>query len=214
MNQQERPSRVQEVASDAHFSLSSRSVIKPPGCYSFSLTLLFGLLAGLLIGALGTLLYISSAHDTSAPTPQSVPAQAAFVVQLTPTYLSQVITKEMSSASIPGNLKNIQVTTAHGMPVTISGDEQIDFMGFVVAKRVTMQLQPFIRTCRVQVSITHADFSGIPVTSFVAPFEQQINQQLSSSSNNSVLPKGFIYCVTDVHTETKGLFVTYSAQLA
>src|SRR5438309_917336 len=98
MNQQERPSRVQEVASDAHPSPSTRSARNRPGCSISFLTLLLGLLAGLFIGALGTLLYISSAHDASAPTSQPVPGQAAIVIQLTPTYLSQVITKEISSA--------------------------------------------------------------------------------------------------------------------
>jgi hypothetical protein len=214
MNQQERPSRVQEVASDAHPSPSTRSARTRPGCSISFLTLLLGLLAGLFIGALGTLLYISSAHDASAPTSQPAPGQAAIVIQLTPTYLSQVITKEISSASVPGNLKNIQVTMAHNAPVTISGDDQFNFMGLGVTRHITMQMQPVVHACQVQVGITHADFSGIPVTSFVSPLEQQINQQLSNRGNNSLLPKGFIYCATDVHTETNGIFVTYSARSA
>jgi hypothetical protein len=212
MNQQERSSRIQEVTSNAHLSLSSRFPRNRPGCSFSFLTLLCGVLIGLFIGSLGTLLYISSAHDASAPTSQSVPGQAAIVIQLTPAYLSQVVTKELSSASIPGNLKNIQVTMAHSAPVTISGDDQINFMGFAVTRRITMQLQPVVRACQVQVGITHADLSGIPVTSFVSPLEQQINQQLSNRGSSSLLPKGFIYCATDVHTETNGIFVTYSAR--
>jgi len=214
MNQQERSSRTQEVASDARPSLSTRPARNRPGRSFSFLILLLGVLVGLFIGALGTLLYIASAHDTSAPTSQSVPGQVAIVIQLTPAYLSQVITKDMSSASIPGNLQNIQVTMAQGAPITISGDEQVDFLGFSVTRRATVQLQPVVRACQVQVGITHADFSGIPVTAFVSSLEQQINQQLANGGSNSLLPKGFIYCATDVHTETNGIFVTYSARSA
>lgn len=212
MKQQERSSHVQEATSDAHRPLSTRSTRSRPGSSFSFLTLLLGVLVGLFIGALGTFLYIASVHDVAAPTSQSVPGQAAIVIQLTPAYLSQVVTKEVSSANIPGNLKNIQVTMAHNAPVTISGDEQVNILGFVVTRRATMQMQPVVRACQVQVGITHADFSGIPVTSFVSPIEQQINQQLSNKGSSSLLPKGFIYCATDVHTETNGIFVTYAAR--
>src|SRR6185437_6130606 len=107
-----------------------------------------------------------------------------------------------------------QVTMAHNTPITISGDEQVTILGFAVTRHATMQLQPVVRACQVQVGITHADFSGIPMTSFVSPLEQQINQQLSNKGSSSLLPAGFIYCATNVHTETNGIFVTYSARSA
>jgi hypothetical protein len=103
---------------------------------------------------------------------------------------------------------------AHGAPITISGDEQVNILGFIVTRRATVQLQPVVHACQVQVGITHADFSGIPMTSFVSPLEQQINQQLSNKGSSSLLPQGFIYCATNVHTETNGIFVTYSARSA
>ncbi len=211
MDQQEQAPRAQEMTPAAHFSLPPQSARPRVGCSFSCLALLLGLLSGLLIGTLGTLLYISSAHDTSAPPSQSVPDEAAIIVQLSPTYISQIVTKEASQASIPGSLKNIQVTTAHSAPITIGGDGQISFMGFMVTKHVTIQLQPVIRACQLQVSITHADLSSIPVTSFVSSFEYQINQQLSNNSKSSSLPQGFVYCVTNVRTETSGIFVTYSA---
>src|SRR5713226_3433048 len=105
MNQQNRSPRIQETASVAHSELSARSTKSRAGCCLSWLALLLGLLAGLLVGALGTLLYISSAHDVPAPSSQSVPAAAAIVVQLSPTYLSQMATKDVSQANIPGNLK-------------------------------------------------------------------------------------------------------------
>jgi hypothetical protein len=140
-----------------------------------------------------------------------MPGDASIVVQFSPTYLSQIVTKEVSQASIPGSLKNIQVTMAHNAPITISGDDQMGFMGFEVTKHITIQLQPVIRACQLQVRITSAALSGIPVTFFVSSFEQRINQPLSNSINRSSLPQGFTYCVTNVRTETNGIFVTYSA---
>ena len=100
---------------------------------------------------------------------------------------------------------------AHNTPITISGDDQIGFMGFEVTKHITIQLQPVIRACQLQVRITNVALSGIPVTFFVSSFEQQINQPLLNNSNRSSLPQGFTYCVTNVRTETNGIFVTYSA---
>jgi hypothetical protein len=199
---------------EATFATYMQSAKKPrAGCSFWScLLLLPGLLAGLLIGAVGTLLYISSIHDTPVPAAQSVPSAAAIVVQLSPTYLSQLATKEASQANVPGTLTNIRVTMAHNAPVTISGNDQISFMGIAVTRPVTMQMQPVIHACRLQVSITHADFSGIPLTSFVSSFEQQVDQELANNADDSLLPKGFVYCVTNVHTEANGVFVTYSAR--
>jgi hypothetical protein len=214
MCQQDQPSRTQEMTSNARFPLSKRSARPRIGCSSF-LMLLAGLLVGLLVGALCTLLYISSIHDATAPTSQAVSGQtAAIVIQLTPVYISQVITKDISSASIPGNLTNIQVAMAPKGPITITGNEQINILGFAVTRPVTVHLQPVVHACQVQIGITHVDFSGISVTSFVTPLEQQINQQLATQNNNSMLPKGFLYCATDVHTEKNGIFVTYSARPA
>ena len=211
MDQQEQHAHTQETTPATHFSLSPRSG-RPRAGRTFSwLGLVLGVLAGLLIGTMGTLFYVSSAHDASAPPSQSVPSEAAIVVQLSPTFISQIITKEVSQASIPGSLKNIRVTMAHDAPITISGDDLISVVGFVVTNHITIQLQSVIRACQLQVSITHADLSGIAVTSFVSSFESQINQQLANSSKNSSLPQGFTYCVTNVRTETNSIFVTYSA---
>jgi hypothetical protein len=212
MDQQEQRSHAQESTPAAHFSLSPQ-VGKPRAGRSFSyLALLLGLLSGLLIGTLGTLFCISSAHDVPMPPSQPVPSEAAIVVQLSPEFLSQIATKEVSQVSIPGGLKNIQVTTAQNAPITIGGDEQISLMGgLVVTNHIIVQLQPVIRACQLQISITHADFSGIAVTPFISSFERQINQWLSNESKNSSLPQGFTYCVTNVRTETNNIFVTYSA---
>lgn len=211
MDQQEQPPHAQETTPATHFSLSPQSGRPRAGCSFSCLALVLGLLSGLLIGTLGTLFYISFAHDTSVPPSQSVPGEAAIVVQLSPTYLSQIVTKAVRQASIPGSLKNIQVTMAHGAPITISGDDQMSLKGFVVTSHIALQLQPVIRACQLQVGITHADLSGIPATPFVSSFEREINQQLSNSSKSSSLPQGFVYCVINVHTETSGIFVTYSA---
>jgi hypothetical protein len=212
MDRQEQSPYTQDTIPVTHFSSAPQSE-RPRAGRSFSyLALLLGMLLGLLFGCLGTLFYISSVHDVSVPPVQSAPDEAAISVQLSSTYISRIVTKEASRAKIPGSLKNIRVTTAHNAPITVSGDDQMSFIGLAITNHMTVQLQPVIRTCQPQVHITHADISGIPVTSFVSSFEAQINQQFSKSSKNSLLPRGFVYCATNIHTEPSGLFVAYSAK--
>jgi hypothetical protein len=212
MDQQEQPFYVQGTLLTTHFSHAPQSGKRRTSRSFAVLVLMFGLLTGILIGALGTLFYVSSTHDVFVPPSQSVPSEAAIIVQLSPTYLSQIVTKEVNQTNIPGSFKNIQVTMVHSASITLSGDDQLSLMGFSVTNHMLMQLQPAIHTCQLQVSITHADINGIAINSFVSSFEHQINQQLANNSKNSSLPQGFTYCATNVRTETNGIFVTYSAK--
>jgi hypothetical protein len=214
MSQQERSSRDLETTPHARFPRSERSIRYRSG-YCSLLMVLASLLVGVLVGILCTLLYISSVHDVSAPVSQTLPDQTpAIVLQLTQAYLSQVVAKDISSANLPGHITDIHVTVVSNAPITITGNEQVIILGFTVTRPFTIHLQPVVRACQIQIGITHADLSGIPITTFVSPLEQQINQQLTNQGNSSMLPKGFLYCATDVHTATNGVIVTYTARSA
>ena len=212
MSHYQQPSDASDMEPTARLPFNARSS-RPRGGFPMScLALLLGILLGVLLGFFGAFFYLSSAHDVPAPASQPVPGEAAIVVQLGPTYLSQMAAKEASQANIPGNLQHVQVKLTHDAPITITGDDQFSLFGFAITRQISMQLQPTIHACSLHISVTHADFAGIPVTSFVSTFEQQINQQLSSSTDSKSLPQGFVYCITNIHTETNGIFVTYAAR--
>lgn len=167
-------------------------------------------LLGILVGVTGLLLYaLSIANDRPAlatPTPGN---SDAIVVQVSSTYMTRLVAKNINASGLPGTISNVQVTMSHNGPIVVNGDDQMNVLGVTVPAHFTLYLQPVIRSCQLQVHVLRADMGTIPVTGFVAPFEDQINQQLEVKS--SALPDGFVYCATGVRTESQGMFISYSA---
>lgn len=141
----------------------------------------------------------------------SMPGASAgdIVIQVGPGYITHLVAQDLLTAGLPGTVKNVQVTFARGDQMNIDGDDQFSIVGIGFTRHFTINLQPYVRNCQLQVHVLHADLSGIPVTSFVASFESQINQQLLVKTTD--LPQGFTYCNTGVRTDPTGLFVIYSA---
>ena len=173
-----------------------------------SLSMLF--LIGLFVGVLGVLLYfLSISADLQPLSLPSTPQTGSIVVQVSNTYISQIVQKNIQSAGLPGQVQNIHVQLAHNQPITVTGDDVTSVLGINVTRHFTILLQPYIQLCQLHVHVLRADLSGIPVTGFVATFEGKINQQLQVKVSN--LPQGFIYCTVGVHTETNAVFIVYSA---
>lgn len=85
----------------------------------------------------------------------------------------------------------------------------MDMLGLTITRQFTITLQPFIQNCKPRIRVLHADMQGIPITGFVASFEDQINQQLQFKTSD--LPPGFVYCATSVQTTNNTLEVGFSA---
>jgi hypothetical protein len=170
-------------------------------------------LLGLVIGATTLLAFVLFAGGADRPPLAQSPSSAndALVVQLSKTYLTQITQRNIKSTAIPGEIKNIQLSLTHAGPITVSADSTMSVLGFSTTKQFSVQLQPVVRNCKMEVRVLHADMQGIPVTSFVASLEGQINQQLQL--NVTDLPDGFNYCAVKVRTEPEGIFIHYSASL-
>lgn len=170
-----------------------------------SLTFLLGILIGvgaillyaLSIAGNGQILITSTSHEGGD-----------IIVQVEPAYITHVVASDLQSSGLPGQVSNVKVTLARGNQMTIAGDDQFTLLGVGVTRHFTVVVQPLVNHCQLQMHVLHADLQGIPVTAFVANFEGQINQQLQVKPTN--LPKGFVYCITAVRTDPKGVFVTYS----
>jgi hypothetical protein len=177
------------------------------GCAVLStLTFLLGIAVGIVV-LLALVLFSSSER---APLPSAKPSgKEAIIVQLSKTYVTQLIERNVKSARLPGEVKNIQVTLTRDAPIAVAGDVDVSVLGFVTTRRFTLDLQPVVNDCKFSIHVLRADLEGISITSFVATFESQINSELQFGVED--LPKGFTYCAVGTRTDPQGLFITYSA---
>lgn len=167
-------------------------------------------LVGLLAGILAVLLYAFTISFDSQPINAPTSSQpTSIIAQVSSTFISQLVGKNLQSAGLPGKVQNVHVNLAHNSPITVTGDDVVTILGISSARHFTILLQPYVQACQLHIHVLRADFSGIPITGFVTSFEGQINKQLQVNISN--LPKGFLYCTTGVRTESSAMYITYSA---
>ncbi|HEY3992402.1 MAG TPA: hypothetical protein VGM01_05925 [Ktedonobacteraceae bacterium] len=168
---------------------------------------LLALLIGLAIGLTSVIWYgLSGEGPLVAVLPA---AQGNLVVDANKDFVSQLVLSNLANAGIPGHMQNVTVTLKHGALIVIQGEDVYPIFFTSITKPFTVDVQPYTHNCILQVRITHADFSGIPVTSFVQSFQSKINQQLAEKPTG--LPNGFTYCTVGVSTEPGGMYITYQA---
>jgi hypothetical protein len=186
---------------------------RPTGRTVWLRTLLFAgiFLLGVVVGAVTVLFYALPIANEGQPISSSTLSSSdAIIVQVSATYIAQLVGSTIRSTGIPGTVSNVQVALIHKGPMTVTGDDELELMGVGVTKHFRLVLQPLARSCQLQVHVLHADLGGIPMTGFVAMFESQINEQLQIKPSS--VPGGFKYCATNVRTEAHELIVTYSAE--
>ncbi len=168
---------------------------------------LVALLLGIIVGIASLFLYGLSGDGKTVPVPG--PGRTDISVVADRAYITSIVSTNLREAGLPGTVENVQVDLASGDQLTINADDTFNFLGFAFTKHFTVIVQPYIGNCALQVHVTHADLSSIPVTGFVSSFESSINQQLLQKPTD--LPAGFQYCATGVSTQPAGLLLTYSA---
>jgi len=176
------------------------------------LNILIGLVAGIVIGVGGFLLFllsITSGAPGVTPASQGVNGNLTLTVQFSQAYLTKLAQQHINGAGLPGSVSNVQVKTTHNAPIVITANDQIGILGLTVSRPLTIDAQPYVQSCRVYMHVTHADLAGVSLTSYAASLENQLNQQLTI--NSSTLPRGFSYCATSVSTEDSGVLVTLTA---
>jgi hypothetical protein len=165
------------------------------------LTLLIGLAAGLT-----SVIWYGLSGEGALVT--VVPAaRGNVIVDANKDFVSQLIRTNLLKAGLPGKVQNIRVDLKHGASIIIQGDDVYPVFFTSITKHFTVDVQPYVHACILQVRITHADLAGIPVTTFVQTFQSQINQQLASKPAG--LPGDFAYCIVGVSTEPGGMYITY-----
>ena len=164
---------------------------------------------GMTTALLIVLLVLLSLSKDIASISQPPLSQGDIVIQVGTSYITHIVSQDLRTAGLPGTVKNVRVTFVRGDQMNIDGDDQFSVVGISFTRHFTINLQPYVHNCQLQVHVLHADLSSIPVTSFVASFESQINRQLLVKTTD--LPQGFTYCNTGVRTDPSGLFIIYTA---
>ena len=167
---------------------------------------LLTLLLGLALGLTSVIWYGLSGEG---PLVTVVPAQGNLVVDANKSFVNQLVLNNLANAGIPGHIQNATVTLKHGALIVLQGEDVYPVLFTSITRPFTVDIQPYTQNCVLQVRITHADFSGIPVTTFVQSFQSEINQQLGEKPTG--LPEGFAYCTVGVNTEPGGMYITYQA---
>lgn len=165
------------------------------------------LLLGIAIGIISLLLFGLSGEGQALPVPG--PGKTDISVVADKAFITSLITVKLRQSGLPGTVQNVQVDLASGDQLTINGDDGFNIMGLGFTKHFTVIVQPYVSNCSLQIHVTHADLSSIPVTSFVSTFEASVNQQFQQKPTS--LPQGFQYCATSASTQPTGILLTYSA---
>lgn len=168
---------------------------------------LVALLLGILIGIGSLFLYGLGGEGKVLPVPG--PGRTDISVVADRAFITSIVSMNLRESGLPGTVENVQVDLASGDQLTINADDAFSVLGISFSKHFTVIVQPYIGNCSLQVHVTHADLSSIPVTGFVSAFESNINAQLQQKPTD--LPQGFSYCATSVSTQPAGILLTYSA---
>lgn len=168
---------------------------------------LLALLIGLAIGLTSVLWYGLSGEGPVLVIPPSV--RGNLIIEADKEFVTQLVRKDLANAGLPGKVQNVSVDLDHGAMIVIQGDDVYSVLGVTISRHFTVNVQPYVQSCLLQIRVTHADLGGIPVTTFVQSFQGNINQELAQKPTG--LPGGFTYCTVGVRTEPGGMFVTYQA---
>ena len=171
-------------------------------------TLIF--LIGIAVGIAAVLLFILLISGNQPPVPvarsAASPTAGHVIVQIDAATITPLVEQSLQAAVTPGNITNVQVQFAEGAQMTITGNYDYNVLNAQVSNPFTIELQPLVNECRVQVHILHADFARVPATRLAALFEDKLNQKLQS-----ILPTtagNITYCLTAIHTDPAGLSAT------
>jgi hypothetical protein len=168
---------------------------------------IIALLVGVVLGVTALFLFGESGVGPIMSVAGS--SKGDIIVEADRIFITQLVTKNLTSSGMPGQIQNVNVNLTQGSQMIVSGEDAFTILGVQVNRPFTFTVQLYVSSCFLKIHIIHADFSNIPITSFAQSFESQINQQLKQKPEG--LPGGFQYCTTGVRTEPSGIFVTYAA---
>jgi len=199
----------------ARYLDSSYTGTRQPGSTGCILLPTLTCLIGIAVGIAAVLLFILLISGNRSPMPVATPvtshAAVRVSVQVDAATITPLLEQSLQAAVTPGNITNMHVQFAEGAQMTITGNYDYNVMMAQVSNPFTIELQPLVNECQLQVHILHADFAGVPVTRLAALFEDKLNQELYTLLHT--IAGNISYCLTNVHTDPAGLSTTFTVIL-
>jgi len=165
------------------------------------------LLVGIVLGAVATVLYALTLGGNVSPLITPPTQVGNIVIQIDSPFIAHLVEENLQTSRMPGRIKNVQVQLIHGSRMTIGGDDEFSVLHVRVTRHFTLELQPYVKACQLQIHVIHANLNAVPVTTFVSSFENQINQQFQIKPGSP--GSSLVYCTVGVQTEPDEMLVTY-----
>ncbi len=175
------------------------------------------LLVGIVLGAVGMLLFQLFIGGNKSPIPVSLTPVASgnVTVHADQSVITPLLQNSVQQIDLPanGSVSNVQIQFTNGTQMNITGDYQISLLGVPVTQPFTLDAQLIVDNCQVQIHILQANFSNISVTGLVSLFEDKINQKLAQLIPQNNLPGNIELCLINVATDAQGINATFNLVL-
>lgn len=165
-----------------------------------------GLLIGLVIGVLGTLLglYLLAPHPQAA-SPDASETSGEIGISIDDIYLTQVLADAMSNDALPIHLSDIQAEIQPGNLIKLSG---VASGQFPISAPLVATAQLRLQSGKPTIHFLNAQVGGLPLPgSITTALEGPINTRLAQTMAN-LLPSGST--VTGLSTTEHHLLMTIS----
>lgn len=171
------------------------------------------LLIGIVLGAVGMLLFQLSIGGNRSPLP-ATPTPVAYgnvTVHADASVITPLLQNSVQQIDFPanGSVSNVQVQFTNGEQMNITGNYQISVLGVPVTQPFALNTQLVVENCQLQIHVLQANFSNISVTGLVALFEDKINQKLAQLVPQNNLPGNIELCLINLATDPQGINATF-----
>lgn len=172
------------------------------------------LLIGIVLGAVGMLLFQLFIGGTKSPIPNTLTPVTSgnITVHADQSVITPLLQNSVQTIDLPanGSVSNVQVQFTNGTQMNITGDYQVSLLGVPVTQPFMLDTQLIVDNCQVRIHILQANFSNISVTGLVALFEDKINQKLAQLIPQNNLPGNIELCLVNVATDAQGINATFN----
>ena len=171
------------------------------------------LLIGIVLGAVGVLLFQLSIGGNRAPLPVTTPTTSSgnVTVHADASVITPLLQNSVQQIDLPanGSVSNVQIQFTNGSQMNITGNYQVSVFGVPVTQPFTLNAQLVVNNCQLQIHILQANFSNISITGLVALFEDKINQKLAQLVPQNNLPGNIELCLINLATDAQGINATF-----
>lgn len=171
------------------------------------------LLIGIILGAVGMLLFQLSIGGTRSLVPVTLTPVASgnVTVHADQSIITPLLQNSVQTIDLPanGSISDVQIQFINGTQMNIRGNYQVSVLGVPVSQPFTLDTQLIVDNCQVQIHILQANFSNISVTGLVSLFEDRINQKLAQLIPQNNLPGNIEFCLINIATDEQGVNATF-----